>query len=156
MGRVASAGDNAAMESWHALLQRNVLDRRRWRTRDEVHQAIVSWIEHTYNRRRRQRALGRLTPVEYELAFTPQAADAAWPPLTRCQASLQQSPQDYLPGWPCRSAPAHPSHAEPPVRLLSGNWGRSGGPSGGKLDMNLLHPGQSAASLCLVRPRSQH
>ena len=65
MGRVASAGDNAAMESWHALLQTNVLDRRRWRTRDELHQAIVFWIEHTDNRRRRQRALGKLTPVEY-------------------------------------------------------------------------------------------
>jgi len=24
--------DNAAMESFHALLQKNVLDRRRWRT----------------------------------------------------------------------------------------------------------------------------
>jgi putative transposase len=77
MGRVASAGDNAAMESWHALLQRNVLDRRRWRTRDELHEAIVFWIEHTYNRRRRQRALGKLTPVEFELAFTTQAAIAA-------------------------------------------------------------------------------
>jgi transposase InsO family protein len=77
MGRVASAGDNAAMESWHALLQKNVLDRRRWRTRDELHSAIVFWIEHTYNRRRRQRALGRLTPVEYELAFTRHAAVAA-------------------------------------------------------------------------------
>jgi transposase InsO family protein len=32
---------------------------------------------HTYNRRRRQRALGKLTPVEYELAFTTQAAIAA-------------------------------------------------------------------------------
>ena len=70
MGRVASAGDNAAMESWHALLQKNVLDRRRWRTRDELHQAVVFWIEHTYNRRRRQRRLGKLTPVEFELAFT--------------------------------------------------------------------------------------
>ena len=58
MGRVASAGDNAAMESWHALLQKNILDRRRWRTRDELHEAIVFWTEHTYNRRRRQRALG--------------------------------------------------------------------------------------------------
>jgi transposase InsO family protein len=76
MGRVASAGDNA-MESWHALLQKNVLDRRRWRTRDELHSAIVFWIEHTYNRRRRQRALGKLTPVEYELALTRQAAVAA-------------------------------------------------------------------------------
>ncbi len=78
MGRVASAGDNAAMESWHALLQKNVLDRRRWRTRDELHEAIVFWIEHTYNRRRRQRGLGKLTPVEYDLAFTqPHAAIAA-------------------------------------------------------------------------------
>jgi transposase InsO family protein len=77
MGRVASAGDNAAMESWHALLQKNALDRRRWRTRDELHGAIVFWIEHTYNRRRRQRALGKLTPVEYELAFTDQDAAVA-------------------------------------------------------------------------------
>jgi transposase InsO family protein len=70
MGRVASAGDNAAMESFHALLQKNVLDRRRWRTRAELRYEIVHWIEHTYNRRRRQRALGKLTPVEYELALT--------------------------------------------------------------------------------------
>jgi transposase InsO family protein len=77
MGRVASAGDNAAMESWHALLQKNVLDRRRWRTRDELHEAVVFWIEHTYNRRRRQRALGKLTPVEFELAFTSQSAAVA-------------------------------------------------------------------------------
>ena len=77
MGRVASAGDNAAMESFWALLQKNVLDRQRWRSRDELHTAVVYWIEHTYNRRRRQRALGKLTPVEYELAFTSQAAVAA-------------------------------------------------------------------------------
>ena len=77
MGRVASAGDNAAMESWHALLQKNVLNRRRWATRDQLHDAIVFWIERTYNRRRRQRALGKLTPVEYELAFTAQNAALA-------------------------------------------------------------------------------
>lgn len=41
MGRVASAGDNAAMESWHALLQKNVLDRRRWATREQLQGAIV-------------------------------------------------------------------------------------------------------------------
>lgn len=69
MGRVASAGDNAAMESFYALLQKNVLDRRRWQTREQLRVAIISWIEHTYNRRRRQRRLGKLTPVEYELAL---------------------------------------------------------------------------------------
>jgi putative transposase len=77
MGRVASAGDNAAMESFNSLLQKNVLDRKRWRTRDELHNAVVHWVEHTYNNRRRQRALGKLTPVEYELAFIRQAALAA-------------------------------------------------------------------------------
>lgn len=75
MGRVASAGDNAAMESFFSLLQKNVLDRRRWRTRNELRYAIVRWIEHTYNRRRRQRGLGRLTPVEFELAFSPHPAN---------------------------------------------------------------------------------
>jgi transposase InsO family protein len=74
MGRVAAAGDNAAMESFYSLLQKNVLNRRRrWRTRSELAYEIVVWIEHTYNHRRRQRRLGKLTPVEFELAFTPQA-----------------------------------------------------------------------------------
>jgi len=77
MGRVGSAGDNAAMESFFALLQRNVLDRRRWATRDELRIAIVTWVERTYHRRRRQAALGRLTPIEYETIMTPQATQAA-------------------------------------------------------------------------------
>ena len=78
MGRVSSAGDNAAMESFFALLQKNVLNRRRvWRTRAELRYEIVHWIEHTYNRRRRQRGLGKLTPVEFELAFAPQETPAA-------------------------------------------------------------------------------
>lgn len=66
MGKVGACGDNAAMESFFALLQRNVLDRRRWSSREELRLAIVGWIETTYHRRRRQRGLGRLTPVEYE------------------------------------------------------------------------------------------
>ncbi len=35
MGRVGAAGDNAAMESFFSLLQKNVLDRRPWATRQE-------------------------------------------------------------------------------------------------------------------------
>ena len=74
MGRVASAGDNAAMESFFALLQKNVLNTRRWTTRQQLRLAIVTWIERTYHRRRRQRRLGRLTPIEFETIY--QAADA--------------------------------------------------------------------------------
>jgi putative transposase len=66
MGRTGACADNAAMESFFALLQKNVLDRRRWRTRQELRLAIVVWIERTYHRRRRQRGLGKLTPIEFE------------------------------------------------------------------------------------------
>ena len=65
------------MESFFALVQRNVLDRRRWATRDELRIAIVTWIERTYHRRRGQAALGRLTPIEYETIMTPEAILAA-------------------------------------------------------------------------------
>ena len=67
MGRVGACADNAAMESFFALLQQNVLDRQRWATRHELRLAITTWIERTYHRRRRQRRLGRLTPIEYEM-----------------------------------------------------------------------------------------
>ena len=65
------------MESFFALLQKNVLDRRPWNTREELRTAIAKWIERTYHRRRRQASLGRLTPVEYETIMTPIATNAA-------------------------------------------------------------------------------
>ncbi|GAA1378283.1 hypothetical protein GCM10009612_78710 [Streptomyces beijiangensis] len=77
IGRVGAAGDNAAMESFFSLLQKNVLNRRKWATREELRIAIVTWIERTYHRRRRQAALGRLTPVEYETVMTIPALQAA-------------------------------------------------------------------------------
>ena len=77
MGRVGAAGDNAPMESFFALLQRNVLDRKRWTSRAELTSAIITWIERTYHRRRRQRGLGKLTPIEYETLAQPAAPIAA-------------------------------------------------------------------------------
>ncbi|MDI4643264.1 IS3 family transposase [Rhodoblastus acidophilus] len=77
MGRVGAAGDNAAMESFFSLLQKNVLDRRTWATREDLRIAIVTWIERTYHRRRRQDRLGRLTPVEFEIIMTTPASQAA-------------------------------------------------------------------------------
>ncbi len=77
MGQVASAGDNAAMESFFALLQKNVLGRHRWTTRHDLRIAIVTWIERTYHRRRRQPRPGRLPPIEYETIMTTPALKAA-------------------------------------------------------------------------------
>jgi putative transposase len=75
MGQVGSAGDNAAMESFFSLLQKNVLNRRTWDTREQLRIAIITWIERTYHRR--QTALSRSTPIEYELIMTPAADQAA-------------------------------------------------------------------------------
>ncbi|OLT40015.1 hypothetical protein BJF85_06675 [Saccharomonospora sp. CUA-673] len=65
------------MESFFSLLQRNVLNRRTWATREELRIAIVTWIERTYHRRRRQARLGRLTPIEYETIMSHTATPAA-------------------------------------------------------------------------------
>jgi hypothetical protein len=44
----------------------HVLDGQRWTTREALRPAITTWIERTHRRRRRQRHLGRLTPIDYE------------------------------------------------------------------------------------------
>ena len=65
------------MESFFSLLQKNVLDRRSWTTREQLRIAIVTWIERTYHRRRRQPRLGRLTPIEFETIMHTPATLAA-------------------------------------------------------------------------------
>lgn len=65
------------MESWFALLQKNVLDRRTRHTRDQLRIAIVTWTERTYHRRRRQARLGKLTPIEHETIMTTPATGRA-------------------------------------------------------------------------------
>jgi transposase-like protein len=55
----------ATLYKW---LQNNVLDSKKWESQEELRIAIVHWIEGTYHRRRRTRSLGKMTPVEYEVA----------------------------------------------------------------------------------------
>ena len=64
-------------QSFFSLLQKNVLDRRSWTTREQLRIAIVTWIERTYHRRRRQPRLGRLTPIEFETIMNTTVALAA-------------------------------------------------------------------------------
>ncbi|WP_442971739.1 integrase core domain-containing protein [Rhodococcus sp. LB1] len=52
MGRGGEACHNAAIESFCALLQKNILDRRSGATHEELRIAIATWIEHTYQKRR--------------------------------------------------------------------------------------------------------
>ncbi len=75
------------MESFFSLLQKNVLDRRSWATRQKLRIAIVTWTERTYHRRRRQAPLGRLTPIEFETVMTTPALQSAQPNLSPKTAS---------------------------------------------------------------------
>ena len=74
---IATTLRDTPMESFFALLQKYVLDRKRWRTREELRIAIITWIERTYHRRRRQARLSRLTPIEYETIMNPTVRLAA-------------------------------------------------------------------------------
>ncbi len=67
---------NAAIRSFFVLLQ-NVPESPPLGPRTELRIAIVTRIERTYHRRRRQARLGRLTPVEYETINAAQVALAA-------------------------------------------------------------------------------
>ena len=54
------------MEAFYSLLQNDVLDAQPWCSREEVRLRIVTRIGRTYHRRRKQKVLGRLTPIAFE------------------------------------------------------------------------------------------
>lgn len=66
MGSVGSCFDNAMMESFWSRMQVELLDRRHWRTRVELANAIFEYLEIFHNRQRRHSALGMLAPIEFE------------------------------------------------------------------------------------------
>ena len=55
------------IEAFWSRMQVELLDSRRWKTRDELANAIFEYIEIFHNRRRRHSALGYRTPIEFEL-----------------------------------------------------------------------------------------
>jgi hypothetical protein len=70
IGRIGACGDHAAMESFFRPYATQYARPATLATRAERRLAIVTWIERTARRRRRQRALGRLTLLEFELFHT--------------------------------------------------------------------------------------
>lgn len=66
MGSIGDRYDNAVIESFWGRMQTELLNRRRWKTRIELANAIFEYLEIFHNRRRRHSALGMLTPIEYE------------------------------------------------------------------------------------------
>lgn len=76
-GTVGDGLDNAMMESFWSSMQVELLDRKKWKTRLELANAIFDYIEIFYNRQRRHSALGYRTPIEYELLSENTPATAA-------------------------------------------------------------------------------
>jgi putative transposase len=66
MGSVGDAYDNAMAESFFATLEREVLNRRRFKSQTEARMAIFEWIEGWYNPHRRHSGLGYRSPVNFE------------------------------------------------------------------------------------------
>jgi transposase InsO family protein len=76
MGRVGSALDNAAAESFNSTLEWELLSRRRFATKDQARREVAAYIDR-YNHRRRHSSAEMLPPVAYEAVLAARAAEAA-------------------------------------------------------------------------------
>ena len=70
MGSIGDCFDNAVVESFWGRMQVELLNRRRWKTRVELANAIFDYLEIFHNRKRRHSALGMRTPIEFETMHT--------------------------------------------------------------------------------------
>jgi putative transposase len=68
MGRVASALDNAVIESWHSTLEFELRDLEHFTTKAQARARIPTWIEE-YNHDRRHSSIGMISPIAYEQAL---------------------------------------------------------------------------------------
>jgi len=69
MGSAGDCYDNALAESFFATLECELLDRRKFRTREEASRAVFEFIEGWYNPHRRHSSLGQVSPVRYEVEY---------------------------------------------------------------------------------------
>jgi putative transposase len=69
MGSKGDCFDNAAIESYHATIEKELLRGRSFRTRQEARSAVFDWIECWYNRERRHSRLGYRSPDQFERAL---------------------------------------------------------------------------------------
>ena len=67
MGTVGDALDNAVVEAFWARMQVELFNRKKWRTRVELANAIFEYLAIFHNRQRRHSALAMHTPIEYEI-----------------------------------------------------------------------------------------
>ena len=66
MGSIGDPWDNALAESFFASLEKELLRRERFQTREQARLRVFWYIECFYNPRRRHSSLGMLSPIDYE------------------------------------------------------------------------------------------
>ena len=66
MSRKGNCWDNAPVESFFGTLKQELVNRRRFSTRDAARNEVFEYIEVWYNRQRRHSSLGYLSPAEFE------------------------------------------------------------------------------------------
>jgi transposase InsO family protein len=76
MGRVGSALDNAAAESFNSTLEHELLSRRHFATKDQARREVAAFIDN-YNHRRRHSSCEMMPPVVYEQVLEQRAAEQA-------------------------------------------------------------------------------
>jgi putative transposase len=69
MSRKGDPYDNACIESFHATIKKELIYRRRFKTRNEAIKAINYYISSFYNERRKHSTLGYLSPNKFERSF---------------------------------------------------------------------------------------
>ena len=69
MSRKGNCYDNAPMESFWGTLKNELVYHQRYTTREQAIREIAEYIEIFYNRQRRQKRLGYLSPAVYERQF---------------------------------------------------------------------------------------
>jgi putative transposase len=74
MGSVGDAYDNAMAESFFATLEREIVQRRTFKTTTEARMAVFEWIEGWYNPHRRHSSLGYRSPINFERRHLAQKA----------------------------------------------------------------------------------
>jgi transposase InsO family protein len=69
MSRKGNCYDNAPMENFWSTRKNELVHHRRYATRQGVIREITEYIEIFYNRQRRQKKRGYLSPVAYERRY---------------------------------------------------------------------------------------
>lgn len=73
MSRKGNPYDNACIESFHATIKKELIYRRRYKTREEAIKSINYYIGNFYNERRKHSTLGYLSPNNFERKHAPKA-----------------------------------------------------------------------------------